>query len=66
MTILIDTIHDLNDFKSFLNTRNEQKSVFNKDKMDVYQQIKALEVQYAEKKREEENEEAVKNREILE
>ena len=36
LTVLIDTIHDLNEFRSFLNTRNEQKSAFNKDKMDVY------------------------------
>lgn len=59
LTVLIDTIHDLNDFRSFMNTRNEQKSAFNKDKMDVYQQIKLLEAQYAEKKKEEESEEFV-------
>jgi hypothetical protein len=36
LTVLIDTIHDLNDFRSFMNTRTEQKSAYNKDKMDVY------------------------------
>jgi hypothetical protein len=48
MSVLIDTIHDLNEFRSFLTKRNEQKSGYNKEKMDVYAQIKELELKQAE------------------
>jgi len=37
---LIDGIHDLDDFRSFLNQRVEEKSSFNKQKMDIYAEIK--------------------------
>jgi len=36
-TVLIDCIHETNDFRMFLNKRVEDKSTFNKEKMDVYQ-----------------------------
>jgi hypothetical protein len=45
LSILIDTIHDLNEFRSFLTKRNELKSSYNKEKMDVYAAIKELEQQ---------------------
>ena len=45
LSILIDTIHDLNEFRSFLTKRNELKSSYNKEKMDVYATIKELEQQ---------------------
>lgn len=37
---LIDGIHDLDDFRSFLNKRVEEKSSYNKQKMDIYAEIK--------------------------
>ena len=43
MTVLIDCLHETNDFRMFLNKRVEDKSAFNKEKMDVYQQIRDLE-----------------------
>jgi len=45
LTVLIDTVHDLNEFRSFLTKRNELKSSYNKEKMDVYATIKELEAQ---------------------
>jgi len=37
---LIDGIHDLDDFRLFLNSRVEEKSSYNKQKMDLYSEIK--------------------------
>ena len=45
LSILIDTVHDLNEFRSFLTKRQDQKSGYNKEKMDVYATIKELEQQ---------------------
>jgi hypothetical protein len=45
LSILIDTVHDLNEFRNFLTKRNELKSSYNKEKMDVYATIKELEQQ---------------------
>lgn len=43
LTVLIDNIHDSNEFRAFLNNRVEAKSVFNKEKMEIYGEIKSLE-----------------------
>ena len=43
MTVMIDIIHETNEFRLFLNRRVEDKSAFNKEKMDIYQQIRDLE-----------------------
>ena len=48
LTVLIDNIHDSNEFRAFLNNRVEAKSVFNKEKMEIYGEIKALEQQQSE------------------
>ena len=48
LTVLIDNIHDSNEFRAFLNKRVEAKSGFNKEKMEVYEEIKALKLQQAE------------------
>ena len=48
LTVLIDTVHDLNEFREFLTARNETKSAYNKEKMDVYAQIKQLEIEHIE------------------
>ncbi len=40
---LIDGIHDLDDFRIFLNQRVEERSSYNKQKMDIYVEIKQLE-----------------------
>jgi hypothetical protein len=45
LSTLIDTVHDLNEFRSFLTKRQDQKSGYNKEKMDVYATIKELEQQ---------------------
>ena len=37
LTVLIDCIHQTNEFRMFLNKRVEDKSAFNKEKMDIYQ-----------------------------
>ena len=36
LTVLIDCIHETNEFRVFLNRRVEDKSGYNKEKMDVY------------------------------
>ena len=36
LTVLVDGIHDLTDFRNYLNKRIEEKSVFNREKMEVY------------------------------
>ena len=48
LTVLIDCIHETNEFRLFLNKRVEDKSAFNKEKMDIYQQIRDLETKQAE------------------
>ena len=42
---IVDGLHDMNSFKEFLNQRMEEKSAFNKQKMDIYAEIKTLEGQ---------------------
>ena len=51
LTVLIDNIHDTNEFRMFLNKRIENKAVFNKEKMDYYMQIRELESKQAEMNR---------------
>ena len=48
ITVLIDCIHETNEFRVFLNKRVEDKSAFNKEKMDIYQQIRDIELQQQE------------------
>jgi len=48
LTVLIDCIHETNEFRLFLNKRVEDKSAFNKEKMEVYQQIRDLEARQQE------------------
>lgn len=43
LEVIVDGLHDLNEFKTFLNLRIEERSVFNKQKMDIYSEIKGLE-----------------------
>ena len=43
MTVLIDGIHDTDAFRRSLNNRIEEKSSFNKEKIEVYQIIRQLE-----------------------
>lgn len=45
---LVDGLHDLEGFKSFLNQRVEERSSFNKQKMELYVEIKNLEAQKVE------------------
>ena len=45
LSFLVDCIHDLDDFRTFLNSRIEEKSSYNKQKMDIYAEIKQLENQ---------------------
>lgn len=40
LEMLIDGLHDLDDFRSFLNQRVEERSSYNKQKMDIYAEIK--------------------------
>ena len=42
---LVDGVHDLDDFKNFLNQRLEERSSYNKQKMEIYAEIKTLEQQ---------------------
>ena len=43
LTVLIDCLHETNEFRLFLNKRVEDKSTYNKEKMDIYQSIRDLE-----------------------
>ena len=36
LTVLIDSIHETNEFRLYLNKRVEDKSAFNKEKMEIY------------------------------
>jgi len=40
LAFLIDSVHDLDEFRQFLNQRLEEKSSYNKQKMDIYVEIK--------------------------
>lgn len=40
---MIDGIHDLQGFKDLLTQRVEEKTEYNKEKMEIYQSIKLLE-----------------------
>jgi hypothetical protein len=42
---IVDGLHDLNNFKEFLNQRMEEKSAYNKQKMDIYAEIKVIDGQ---------------------
>ena len=48
LTVLIDCLHETNEFRLFLNKRVEDKSTYNKEKMDIYQSIRDLETKQAE------------------
>jgi hypothetical protein len=43
LTCLIDGVHDLRIFVTILQQRVEEKTVYNKEKMEIYQAIKQLE-----------------------
>ena len=43
LTVLIDGIHDTDSFRKFLNDRVDEKSNFNREKIEVYQAIRQLE-----------------------
>jgi len=45
LELLIDLVHEQDAFRNFLNVRMEEKSNFNKQKMEVQAEIKALEAQ---------------------
>lgn len=45
---VVDGIHDLDDLRVFLNIRLEEKSSYNKQKIDIYAEIKQLENQKSE------------------
>ena len=45
LCFLIDHVHELDEFRVFLNSRLEEKSSYNKQKMDIYAEIKQLETQ---------------------
>jgi hypothetical protein len=40
---LIDMVHELDEFRNFLNQRIEEKSQINKQKLDIHLEIKQLE-----------------------
>lgn len=44
---LIDGVHDLQSFKDLLTQRVEEKTEYNKEKMEIYQAIKQLEQEQA-------------------
>jgi len=48
LTVLIDAVHDLNHFRAFLNSRQDTKTQYNKEKQEVYSAIKFLENEQAE------------------
>lgn len=43
LTCLIDGVHDLKAFVSILQQRVEEKTLYNREKMEIYQAIKVLE-----------------------
>jgi len=45
LQFLVDAVHDLSNFRAFLNSRIDEKSGFNKQKLEVYAEIKQLENQ---------------------
>lgn len=48
LEVIVDGLHDLDEFRNFLNVRLEEKSSFNKQKLEIYAEIKTLEVEKAE------------------
>jgi hypothetical protein len=40
LELLVDGLHDLDEFRTFLNLRVEEKSSYNKQKIDIYAEIK--------------------------
>lgn len=47
LIVLVNGIHELNEFRVFLNKRVEEKSGYNKEKMEIYTQIKNLEQEWS-------------------
>ena len=47
MTCLIDGVHDLKAFCAILQSRVEEKTLYNREKMEIYQAIKGLESELA-------------------
>ena len=43
LQVLVDGVHDLHSFVNILSQRVEEKTAFNKEKMEIYQAIKTLE-----------------------
>lgn len=64
-TVLIDCIHETNEFRLFLNKRVEDKSTHNKEKMEVYQQIRDLETKQQEFIRQEAEQESTQTQEQM-
>lgn len=48
MTCLIDGVHDLKSFDAILKQRVEEKTSYNKEKMEIQQAIKHLEAEQSE------------------
>lgn len=64
-TVLIDCIHETNEFRLFLNKRVEDKSTHNKEKMEVYQQIRDLETRQQEFIKQEAEQESTQTQEQM-
>ena len=64
-TVLIDCIHETNEFRLFLNKRVEDKSTHNKEKMEVYQQIRDLETKQQEFIKQEAEQESTQTQEQM-
>ena len=45
---IVDGLHELDEFRNFLNQRIDEKSSYNKQKIDIYAEIKQLENQKSE------------------
>lgn len=45
LTVLIDVIHETNEFRMFLNKRNDEKSAYNREKMELYQKIRENDIE---------------------
>lgn len=44
LSVQIDIIHETNEFRMFLNKRNDEKSTYNREKMELYQKIRENEL----------------------
>ena len=45
LTVLIDVIHETNEFRAFLSKRNDEKSAYNREKMELYQKIRENDIE---------------------